>query len=173
MRAPALRIRTFVDEDALRLHEVFDSSIHTLAAREHSSEQLAAWSPALDVSLTERWIERMVRIRPFILEVDGSDGPGIAAYADLQADGYVDHFFVGGRFGQRGVGTRLMTHLIDTARERGIEALTSDVSMTARSFFSRFGFVVVEQQIIVLRGVAFTSARMRLELRAMPTLFLR
>ena len=173
MTGPALRIRAFADDDALRLHDVFDSSIRTHAVREHSSDQVSAWSPALDASLTARWIERMRRIGPFIVEVVGSDGLEIAAYADLQPDGYIDHFFVAGRFGHRGVGTRLMKHLIDTARERGIGVLTSDVSMTAQPFFGRFGFVIVERRRVVLRGVEFSSARMRLDLEVGADLSMR
>ncbi len=162
---PTLHIRAFEEADALRLHDVFHTSIHTHAVDDHSREQLEAWSPPIvDAALATRWVERMRRIRPFVVEVDGRSAREIAAYADVQPDGYIDHFFVAGNYGGRGVGTGLMTHLIDVARERGLAELVSDVSITAQPFFARFGFVLVERQTVVLRGVEFTNARMRLRL---------
>ena len=164
---PALRIRAFEEGDEQRLHAVFHSSIHTHAARDHSPEQLVAWSPmVVDATLAARWVERMRAIRPFVVETDGGAGGTIVGYADLQPDGYIDHFFVSGGFGGRGVGTRLMTHLIDQARLRRLALLTSDVSTTARGFFAGFGFEIVERQIVVQRGARFTSTRMRLDLDA-------
>lgn len=164
MTGPALRIRTFEEGDEQGLHDVFHSSIHTHAVGDHSPEQLLAWAPAAVAgALPARWVERMRDIRPFVAEVYGTDGCEIAGYADLQADGYIDHFFVAGGFGNRGVGRRLMHHLLDTARRRGIGTLTSDVSATARKFFAHFGFVIVERRSVVLRGVEFTSTRMRLD----------
>ncbi len=149
----------------MRLHDVFHSAIHTHAVAHHSPEQLLAWSPEIvDAELAARWVERMRGIRPFVVEVDGRGGGEIAAYADVQPDGYIDHFFVAGEYGGRGVGTRLMAHLLDNARQRGIAVLTADVSMTAQGFFAGFGFVIVARQTVVLRSVEFTNARMRLRL---------
>jgi putative acetyltransferase len=161
---PALRVRPFASGDERSLYDVFHSAIHTHAARDYTLEQRLAWSPeTIDEA---RWAVRMRGIRPFVVEIDGPDGLEIAAYADVQTDGTIDHFFIAGAHGGRGVGARLMTHLIDTARARGTTVLTSDVSLTAEGFYARFGFVVVERQTIVNRGVELRNARMRLDLAA-------
>jgi putative acetyltransferase len=159
-----MRIRRFAIGDEPRLHEVRHSSIHVLAARDYTLEQRLAWSPeVVDQAL---WSERVRGIQPFIVEIDEPDGPRIAAYGDVQADGYIDHFYVSGTYGSRGVGTRLMNHLLATARAAGIRVLTSDVSLTAQGFFARFGFVIVRRQWPVARGVTMENAKMRLDLDA-------
>jgi putative acetyltransferase len=164
MYDPTPRIRPFAPGDERALYGVFHSAIHTHAARDYTLEQRLAWSPeTIDEAL---WAARMQGIRPFVVETDGPAGTEIAAYADVQPDGYVDHFFVAGGHGGRGVGALLMAHLIDTARARGTSALTSEVSLTAEGFFARFGFVVVERQTVVDRGVTLRNARMRLDLAA-------
>ena len=165
MPVPEFNVRPFAHGDELCLHRVFHSAIHTHAAPHHSCDQLLAWSPEIiDASSVTRWVERMQAIRPFVVEVVGGDETGIAAYADLQPDGYIDHFYVAGPYGGRGVGKRLMTHLLEDARDHGIAVLTSDVSFTAEGFFARFGFVPVARQTVVVRGVEFSNTKMRRDL---------
>ena len=86
-------------------------------------------------------------------------------FADLQADGYIDQFFVSGFLGRQGIGRKLMEHIEAEARLRGIESLYSHVSLTAEPFFASRGFFVEERRQPVLRGVAFNNALMRKTLR--------
>ena len=44
------------------------------------------------------------KTKPFVAEIEGQ----IVGYADLQEDGYIDHFFVSGSMARRGVGSALM-----------------------------------------------------------------
>ena len=107
------------------------------------------------------WTKRMQGIRPFVVEIDGQ----IVAYADVQATGYIDHFFVSGPYSRRGIGTVLMNRIHDVAREQEMDRLTSDVSRTAQPFFRRFGFTIVEHRQPVTRGVAVPNARMEKQIR--------
>lgn len=153
-----MNIRPFRIGDELQLHAVFRSSIHGLATRDYSPEQLDAWAPAnLNHDL---WRERMRGIQPFVVEYAG----GLVAYADVQDNGYIDHFFVAAPHAGRGVGGMLMKYLHAVAVKRSTSILSSDVSRTAQPFFERFGFSVVEQRSPVIRGVAVPNAFMRKEL---------
>ena len=105
----------------------------------------------------EQWVRKIRSIVPLVVEV----GSTIAAYGDLQPTGYIDHFFVSGRFARRRIGTALMEHLLFEASTRGIRSLTSDVSMTAQPFFERFGFQVVEYRLVTIRGAQLRNARMQ------------
>lgn len=106
------------------------------------------------------WCERMRGIKPFVAEVEGV----IAAYADVQPSGYIDHFFVSGSHARRGLGLALMTRIHEQAARWDLAELTSDVSRTAQPFFAHFGFEIVEERRPVMRGVAVPNARMRKEL---------
>ncbi|MGM9481407.1 GNAT family N-acetyltransferase [Roseateles sp. NT4] len=137
---------------------MFHSSIHGLASKDYSTEQIEAWAPVnLDQDL---WSRRMHGIQPFVVEHDGE----VVAYADVQASGYIDHFFVSLGHAGRGVGSMLMTHLHEVARNSGLSLLSSDVSRTAQPFFEKFGFRVVEQRSPVLRGVVIPNALMHKEM---------
>ena len=150
-----LEIRDFRAGDEAALHAVFHSAVHMTAAQSYTPLQLDAWAPhEIDMSA---WTRRMRELRPFVIEAGGR----IVGYADVQANGYMDHFFVAGACARKGVGTALMNHILDVARQRDIESLTSDVSRNAQPFFEKFGFVVVEQRTPTVRGVVVPNARMR------------
>ena len=102
----------------------------------------------------------MRELRPFIVEVDGE----IAGYADVQLNGYIDHFFVSGTYPRQGVGTLLMNTIHEKARQLGVYELTSNVSKAAEAFFLRHGFHVVERGFPVRRGVVLQNALMRKKL---------
>jgi putative acetyltransferase len=92
-----MQLRPFRPGDEALSRAVFYASVHGLACRDYSAEQLTAWAP-LDYDAVQSG-ERLRANQPFIAELDGS----VAGYADLQADGYIDHFFVAPAFARRGV----------------------------------------------------------------------
>ena len=147
-------VRAFKDGDEPALQAVFYSAIHTIAAKDYTVEQLDAWAPHRPD--WEAWTARMQALRPFVAEADGR----IVGYADLQASGYIDHFFVSGKHARRGVGRLLMETLQARAAEIGLARVFSDVSLTAEPFFERFGFTVVERKNVVLGKVSLPNARM-------------
>jgi putative acetyltransferase len=150
-----MEIRRFKPGDEAALFRVFFTAIHRVAARDYSREQVDAWAPAdFDMDL---WASRVQEIRPFVAML----GNEIVGYADLQPDGYIDHFFVSGFHPRQGIGTRLMARIHDEAQSLGLMELTSDVSKTAEPFFAFHGFHVVARGFPVRRGVTLQNALMR------------
>jgi putative acetyltransferase len=150
-----MHIREFDPRDAPALRDVFCSSVHLLACAHYSSEQLDAWAPkAFDAT---EWTARLQALKPFVVERDQH----LVAYADLQADGHIDHFFVSGHHPRQGIGRLLMKHIIDRARQSRVERLFAHVSLTAQPFFHRFGFQLIAQRLPVVRGVALSNALMQ------------
>lgn len=133
---------------------MFYSSVHCLAGDCYSAEQLAAWAPR-DYDRAA-WAERLTRNRPWVAERDGV----IVGYADLQADGYIDQFFVAAEAAGRGVGTALMQRILEQAAAQRIRRLHSNVSLAAEGFFRRHGFLVEAVQRVTARGVVMQNARM-------------
>lgn len=134
---------------------MFYSAVHLIASADYTPEQRKAWAPAdLDPSL---WADHMQVLHPFVAETRGV----IVGYADLQPSGYIDHFFVAGRYARQGIGQQLMAALYREAERRQVIELSADVSRTARLFFARCGFQVIEEQARRLRNVAIPNTLMR------------
>jgi len=150
-----MRIRRFNVGEELALFEIYHSAIHLVACRDYTEEQLNAWAPAdLDRDL---WVNRIRGINPFVAEIE--DRP--VGYADVQGSGYIDHFFVSGWHPRQGIGSALMKFIESEAVHMGVTELTSNVSRTAQPFFARFGFVVIENRVPVMRDVEVPNAFMR------------
>lgn len=150
-----ITIREYRADDAPALRTVYFSAIHETAAKDYSPEQIAAWAPeTFDES---RWATRMAGISPFVAERDEH----VVGYADVQPNGYIDHFFVAGHAGRQGVGHALMHRIHSYATSIRLTSLFSDVSITARPFFESWGFAVEEQQSLVVAGISLTNYRMR------------
>lgn len=71
--------------------------------------------------------------------------------------GYVRHLATDPDAVRRGVGTRLMTHFIQDARDKGIRVLHCKSTLTATPFYKSLGFHSVGQSAMTFRGggVAF------------------
>ncbi|NDV13270.1 GNAT family N-acetyltransferase [Crenobacter sp. HX-7-9] len=151
-----MSIRPFRVADALALREVFASSVHGLACRDYTPAQCRAWAPVLDAKAQHAWCEAMARRQPFVVEVGGV----IAAYADLQDDGLIDHFFVAAPYAGQGIGRRLLGHLQAEATARGLPRVYADVSLCAEALFAHLGFEVEARRLVLLRDETFANARM-------------
>lgn len=150
-----MRIRPYLPGEEALLRAVFHSSVHGLARRDYTAEQLRAWAPAdYDVEL---WRQRMRVNRTLVAELDGQP----AGFTDLQPSGYLDMFFVAAPYAGRGVGGALLRYVFDAAAERGIGELYADVSLTAEPFFARHGFTVDSRNQVDVRGVLLDNASMR------------
>ncbi|CAJ0809703.1 GNAT family N-acetyltransferase [Ralstonia flaminis] len=147
-------IRAFEPGDELALHAIFHSAVHEIAAGRYSPEQIEAWAP-VDYD-TAQWAERIRRIEPFVAEIDGQP----VGYADLQVNGYIDHFFVAAAHARQGVGQRLMNHILNLAAQRRQPRVQAHVSLCAEAFFARNGFAVMARQTVMVRGVPLANALM-------------
>lgn len=113
-----LKIRRYLPGEELALYAVHYSAIHLVARRDYSAEQIGAPYGA-DM---RQWACRIRDINPFVVELNNE----LVGYADLQGCGYIEHFFVSGKYPGQGIGTRLMQHLLQEAMARGIAELRSD-----------------------------------------------
>lgn len=155
-------IRNFRPGDAPALRALFHAAVHGLTGAQYSPAQRHAWAPlAYDVA---QWDGRLQANQPFVAEMASGTGTHtgthIAGFCDLQASGYIDHFFVAPAHAGQGVAHALMAHLHAQAALRGIARLWADVSLTAEPFFAKNGFVVEVRQQVERHGVVLANARM-------------
>lgn len=146
-----LTIRKFQNGDELALREIFFNTIRNINIKDYSDAQVQAWAPeSYDAS---EWHERISAMNPFVALLDDV----IVGYADIQDDGYIDHFYCHWNYQGMGVGKSLMKEILATGKSKGIERLYSHVSITAKPFFERMGFTVVKTQQVNVRGQLLTN----------------
>lgn len=142
-----LSLRRYQDSDASALRALFTETVRQVNKRDYSAAKIAAW--ASEDYDREAWRKRLQQNQPIIAEVDGV----IVGFADVQAHGYIDHFFCSASAQGQGVGRTLMEHLLT----HGYPRFYANVSITARPFFEHFGFRLVREQQVDVRGEILTN----------------
>lgn len=144
-------IRRYVESDAKETWGIFFNTVRSINSRDYSEQQVKAWAPeSFDFAL---WQKRMDGINPFIAEINGV----VVGYSDLQNDGFIDHFFCHHEYQGMGVGKALMTHILNCGSKKNIHRYYSEVSITAKPFYEHFGFQVVKEQNVEMRGQRLTN----------------
>lgn len=153
-----LEIRRFESGDEETLRTLFYYTVRKICINDYTDAQVSAWAP--NIYVAEDWNKKIALLNPFIVLLDGQ----VVGYADLQPDGYVDHFFCHWQHQGKGVGTALMQQLIAEGARNFNHRLYANVSLTAKPFFERHGFTVAKQQSVDIRGQTLTNFLMEKEL---------
>ncbi len=122
------------------LFKVFSNAILMSCNKDYTKDQLKAWVP--EKYDPEMWCQRIQDIEPFVAYLNDK----VVGYADIQEDGYIDHFFVHSAYQRKGVGSALMSTLLSS--RPALEKLYSHVSITAKPFFEHYGFNVVRENMV-------------------------
>ncbi|MBH0097968.1 GNAT family N-acetyltransferase [Salinibacterium sp. NSLL150] len=151
----SIEVRPYTELDAASTLAVFIAAVTQTASADYTVEQTEAWAD-IDARDLHSWGRAMAARNSFVATIDEE----VAGFSDVSATGYIDMMFVAPRFLRRGVARRLLAHAEAVASDSGARVLTADVSITARPFFERFGFVVTAEQHPVKRGVELTNFAM-------------
>lgn len=133
---------------------MFYNTIHNINIQDYDETQIAAWAPdVFDINIA---IQKFREIEPFVVVKGGK----IIGYADIQSDGYIDHFYCHHEFQGQGVGRTLFAALEKEAQESGILTMHSNVIITARPFFESMGFSVEKEQVLQMEDQKLRNYRM-------------
>ncbi len=149
-------IRAYDPRDAADLADVFFRSVRQVALSDYTAAQVRAWAPD---PRTAEWAHGEASDGRLVLVAANADDRPVA-YIDLEPDGHIDRVFCAPEAAGQGIASRLYDAVEAAAREQGIRSLFTEASELARRLFERKGFVVVERQDLVIRGVAIHNYRM-------------
>ncbi|MBX9256723.1 GNAT family N-acetyltransferase [Desmonostoc muscorum CCALA 125] len=146
-----MKIREYKLSDTKAIMKLFYDTIHEINIGDYTQEQVDAWAPKnMDY---EVWHKRLQTKLPYIAEDNGE----IVGFGELEADGHIDCFYCHSKYQRKGIGSKLLNHLENTAKLQGINRLYTEASITAKPFFQNQGFSVVREQQVERRGVWFQN----------------
>ncbi len=154
MTSSPITIRKGIPDDLPEMKQVFTETITTVCCADYTPAQIAVWVAGAEDS--DRWQEIMAHQVVRVLD----DGGKMAGFATLAHGSYIDLFYIHKDYQRQGLARRLFAEIEQTAISMGQLRLTSHVSITARPFFERMGFVVVKEQKVMRQGVELTNFRM-------------
>lgn len=149
-----MKIRRFRPSDTELIAQLFQNTIRSVNLGDYTEEQLKAWAPD-DIHFRD-WEEKCSSTSTLVADSNGI----IAGFAQLDDDGHIDCFYCHKDFQRKGVGTMLFNEIEAEACNSGLTRLFVESSITAKTFFLKNGFSVIDKQNVKTRGVELTNFRM-------------
>lgn len=149
-----LLVRPYAAADLDDLITLFRDSVRQVARRDYTLEQVLAWAP--DQIDRETWALRFAASSAWL----AAHGDRTAGFVTLEPDGHIDMLYVHAALQRQGIASKLLERVEISARSRGLARLFTEASITARPFFERRGFRVIQEQSVVRHGQKLANFRM-------------
>lgn len=134
-------IRAALQSDAVELKNLFQNTVLAINRRDYSQAEVEDWASCGD-DLSN--IEDMIKTHYFIVAINQQ--LEIVGFSSITPQGYLHSMFVHKDFQGEGIATILLNEIEQYAITNGIIRITSEVSLTARPFFEKKGYIVEEEQ---------------------------
>jgi len=153
-----MKLRKATTQDLTAILELFKTTVTTINRQDYTPEQIAAWVQS--TKNQERWQQRVEQ--QFFLLVEARDQ--LVGFGSITATGYLDLLYVHPDFQRMGIAQTLLEALTSYAEGQQAIAITSDVSITARPFFEKNGFLVLQKQENERQGQILVNYKMEKKL---------
>lgn len=142
-----MHIRKYAISDCIEITELFYHTVHTVNAKDYTEEQLNAWADG-NVDL-EHWNQTLQEHDSIVAVEDEK----IVGFGDIDQTGYLDRLYVHKDYQGKGIATVICNELEKKAQGNVI----AHVSITARPFFEKRGYIVLKEQQVKRQGLFLTN----------------
>ena len=149
-----VKIRPYKTSDTQAIIILFREAVHAIASKHYSPEQIAVWAPQeIDAA---RWQKSLEETITFVAEIDST----IVGFINTTREGYLDRLYIHKDYQGGRVSYALFKKIEATAKELGLTKITTDCSITAKVPAERMGFVVLQEQTVMRKGVPLINYKM-------------
>ena len=143
-------IRQYKNEDCDIVSKLFYETVHSVNAKDYTTEQLSVWANNADSLKVRR--NYLIEQCTLIAEINGE----IVGFGSIDKFGCLDLLFVHKDYQKKGIATALCNEL-----EKGFSVINTFASITAKPFFESRGYVVVNEQEVERLGVKLKNYKMQ------------
>jgi putative acetyltransferase len=151
-----LRVATKSDLPAMK--DLFEKSIRNSCSGDYSIAEIEVWVQTRE--RPERWLSLLEQQYVPLLIMDGT----LVAFGSLLKTNYIDFFYVNYLHHGQGLARKLLNELSLKAISMGAASLESDISITAKPFFEKMGFDILNKNENLRKGETLTNYKMRCDL---------
>ena len=146
-----MKIKEATGSDVFEITDLFRQTVLQINKQDYAQPQLKVWSSSADN--LAKWKDRIAE-QYFLIAVSEAK---IVGFASLATDGYLDFMYVHHQHQKQGIATKLYEAIEQKAIAQQNPKIYSEVSLTARPFFEKQGFVIIKQQQKLYADVLFTN----------------
>ncbi|WP_343588741.1 GNAT family N-acetyltransferase [Flavobacterium sp.] len=140
--------------DLEEMQKLFAETIQSVCKSDYNSEQIKVWVSG--AKNKERWLDV---INTQFIELAIIDNK-IVGFGTLKNENYIDLLFIHKDFQRQGIADKIINKLEFEAKKNHSKFITSDVSITAKPFFEKKGYIVKAEQKNILKGVEIINYKM-------------
>ena len=141
-----LKLKTYEEADLIEIGQLFYETVHTVNAKDYPKEALDAWASGRIDEV--RWHQSLLSHYSIVAKLNGK----IVGFGDIE-DNYLDRLYVHKDYQNQGVGRAIVERLEDYARQEKKTTITTYASLTARPFFEKRGYQILEEQQVQRNGI--------------------
>lgn len=149
-----IKIYRATKQDVGIITQLFRDTIQNINSKDYPVDEIDDWSSWWTDH--DKWQER-IEEQYFIKAMIDNNTVG---FSSLATDGYLDLLFTHKDYQRHGVAGNLIKKIERKAKEQGNDLIYSDVSITAKVFFEKHGYVVEKQQFKKSRDKELINFRM-------------
>lgn len=150
-----MQIRKFKPEDQEEKKKVHKKAIRGIASEDYSEKQIKAWSDFSDYGGIEEEVKRWVAV----------EDDKIIGFSDYRPnESRVTGVYVHPDYTGQGIGSKLLEKVLEDAENQGLVKLNSESSITAKEFYQKHGFELVEEVEHETNGVQMKAFEMKRKL---------
>lgn len=154
-----MNIRKATISDLPEMQDLFVQTIQSVCKNDYNAEQIEAWT--YGVNNKERWLEVIEKQYVLLAVIENK----IAGFATLKDGNYIDFFYIHEDFQRQGIADKLLTELELEAQKQHSKMITSDISITAKPFFEKKGFVAKAEQKNIRLNIELINYKMEKQLK--------
>lgn len=136
-----ITVRIALKRDITELRDLYRNTVLTINKRDYTQAEVEDWASCGD-DLAR--LEEMIKTHFFIVAENPQSK--ITGFSSITPEGYLHSMFIHKDFQGMGIATILLENIEQYAKEHRIARITSEVSLTARSFFEKHGYKVDAEQ---------------------------
>ena len=149
-----MRLRLALPTDLPEMQQIYTETIQEICIEDYSQQQIDEWKTT--AKNAARWDNVLKNQLVIIAEKNNK----MVGFGTLRDGNYIDFFYIHKNFQRQGIAENILLQLETQAKKSGNFHLTSDVSITARPFFEKKGFLTLKEQINVRNGVELINYKM-------------
>jgi putative acetyltransferase len=149
-----MTIRQAKDSDIDEILKLFYDTVTNVCEADYNHEQIKVW--ASSASQKQKWLNRISKQYFIVAEHDGK----IVGFGSIEKGEYLDLLYVHMDYIRQGIATMLLMELEKESDKHHKACISADVSITAKPFFEKHGFKVIQQQTKLFNNVEITNYKM-------------
>lgn len=145
--------------DLKEMQQLYIETIQSVCKNDYNPEQIEAW--IYGVKNTDRWVE-VIETQFVLLAIIENQ---IAGFGTLKGGNYIDFFYIHKDFQRQGIADKLLIELELEAKNQHSKIITSDISITAKPFFEKKGFITKAEQKNIRLNATLINYKMEKEFK--------